>query len=325
MRILVLGSGAREHALCWRLSLEPGVEVICAPGNPGIARTTDVIAVDPVQPQAVMALADRLQADLTVVGPEAPLASGIADYFQQHGRLLFGPTRAAAQLETSKAFAKDFMARHGVPTGRYRVCQSADEALNVVRSAELGDATVVKADGLAAGKGVVVAPDRRSAENAIRAAMLDRTFGEAGTRVVLEECLQGPEVSFFVIADGTAFRALLTAQDHKRVFDYDLGPNTGGMVAFCPSPLVDASLQAQIERAVVMPVLEGMQAEGYPFRGFLYCGLMLAATGPQVIEFNVRFGDPEAQVVLPLVVEPLAPLLLAAAQGRLGELLPNSL
>jgi len=325
MRILVLGSGAREHALCWRLSLEPGVEVICAPGNPGIARTTDVISVDPVQPQAVMALADRLQADLTVVGPEAPLASGIADYFQQHGRLLFGPTRAAAQLETSKAFAKDFMARHGVPTGRYRVCQSADEALNVVRSGELGEATVVKADGLAAGKGVVVAPDRRSAENAIRAAMLDRAFGEAGTRVVLEECLHGPEVSFFVIADGTAFRALLTAQDHKRVFDNDLGPNTGGMGAFCPSPLVDASLQAQIERGVVMPVLEGMQAEGHPFRGFLYCGLMLTATGPRVIEFNVRFGDPEAQVVLPLVVEPLAPLLLAAAQGRLGELLPNSL
>jgi len=319
MRILVLGSGAREHALSWRLALDPGVRhVVCAPGNPGIGRTVELAPVDPTDPAEVLALAEAVRADLTVVGAEMPLAAGVADHFAGRGRALFGPPRAAARLETSKAFAKDFMARHGVPTARYRVCRSAGDALNVLRSGELGDSIVVKADGLAAGKGVVVAPDRETAEAAIRAAMLDRAFGEAGSQVVLEECLIGPEVSFFVVADGEAFRSLLTAQDHKRVFDGDRGPNTGGMGAFCPSPLIDAALQARIEREIVGPVLTGMATEGQPFRGFLYCGLMLTADGPKVIEFNVRFGDPEAQVVLPLIQEPLAPLLLAAAQGRLG-------
>jgi phosphoribosylamine--glycine ligase len=319
MRILVLGSGAREHALSWRLALDPGVRhVICAPGNPGIGRTVELAAVDASHPAEVFALAEAVRADLTVVGAEAPLAAGIADYFAEHGRPLFGPTRAAAQLETSKAFAKDFMARHGVPTARYRVCRSADEALQVVRDRELGESIVVKADGLAAGKGVVVAPDPDTAAAAIQAAMVDRAFGDAGAQIVLEECLVGPEVSFFVVADGQAFRSLLTAQDHKRIFDGDEGPNTGGMGAFCPSPLVDIALQQRIEKEIVTPVLAGMAGEGHPFRGFLYCGLMLTAEGPKVIEFNVRFGDPEAQVVLPLIEEPLAPLLLAAAEGRLN-------
>ena len=199
--------------------------------------------MDANNPADVFALAETARADLTVVGAEAPLAAGIADYFAERGRPLFGPTRAAAQLETSKAFAKDFMARHGVPTARYRVCRSADEALQVVRDRELGDAVVVKADGLAAGKGVVVAPDPDTAAAAIRAAMVDRAFGDAGAQIVLEECLVGPEVSFFVVADGEAFRSLLTAQDHKRIFDGDEGPNTGGMGAFCPSPLVGHRLQ----------------------------------------------------------------------------------
>ena len=320
MRILVLGSGAREHALSWRLALDPDVRhVSCAPGNPGIGRTVDIAPVDATNPSDVFALAESLRADLTVVGAEAPLAAGIADYFADRGRPLFGPTRAAAQLETSKAFAKDFMARHGVPTARYRVCRTADEALKVVQNRELGAAVVVKADGLAAGKGVVVAPDPSTAVSAIRTAMVDRAFGEAGAQIVLEECLTGPEVSFFVVADGVAFRSLLTAQDHKRIFDGDAGPNTGGMGAFCPSPLIDPALQRRIEKEIVTPVLSGMAAEGHPFRGFLYCGLMLTADGPKVIEFNVRFGDPEAQVVLPLIDEPLAPLLLAAAEGRLKD------
>jgi phosphoribosylamine---glycine ligase len=319
MRILVLGSGAREHALSWRLALDPEVRhVICAPGNPGIGRTVELAAVDANHPASVFDLAESMRADLTVVGAEAPLAAGIADYFAERGRPLFGPTRVAAQLETSKAFAKDFMARHGVPTARYRVCRSADEALQVVHGRELGDAIVVKADGLAAGKGVVVAPDADTASTAIRAAMVDRAFGEAGAQIVLEECLVGPEVSFFVVADGEAFRSLVTAQDHKRIFDGDVGPNTGGMGAFGPSPLVDDALQQRIEREVVIPVLTGMAREGHPFRGFLYCGLMLTADGPKVIEFNVRFGDPEAQVVLPLIEEPLAPVLMAAAEGRLA-------
>jgi phosphoribosylamine--glycine ligase len=302
MRILVLGSGAREHALAWKLSQEPTVtHVICAPGNPGIAKTVATIPIDILDTDAVIRLAERERIDLTVVGPETPLGNGLADRFEAEGRRVFGPTRGAAQLETSKAFAKDFMARHRVPTARYRVCTSADDALRAIRAGEFGDALVVKADGLAAGKGVVVAPDRATAEAAVTAAMVDRSFGEAGSRIVLEEMLTGPEVSFFVVANGDAYVPLLSAQDHKRIFDNDEGPNTGGMGAFSPSPLMNDALQLQIEQTIVQPVLKGMTAEGNPFRGFLYCGLMLTPDGPKVIEFNVRFGDPEAQVVLPLL------------------------
>ena len=302
MRILVLGSGAREHALAWKLSSESNVtRVICAPGNAGIARSIATEAIDVLDTDAVIRLVDRERIDLTVVGPEAPLGNGLADRFEAERRRVFGPTRGAAQLETSKAFAKDFMQRHGVPTARYRVCTSADAALSAIRSGEFGDALVVKADGLAAGKGVVVAPDRATAEAAVAAAMIDRSFGEAGSRVVLEELLTGPEVSFFVVANGIDYVPLLSAQDHKRIFDDDQGPNTGGMGAFSPSPLMNDALQQQIEKTIVQPVLNGMAAEGNPFRGFLYCGLMLTKDGPKVIEFNVRFGDPEAQVVLPLL------------------------
>jgi len=315
MRILVLGSGAREHALAWKLSHEPNVtHVICAPGNPGIARTIPTAPVDVLDTDAVIRLVDRERIDLTVVGPEAPLGNGLADRFEAEGRRVFGPTRGAAQLETSKAFAKDFMQRHAVPTARYRVCTSAADALSAIRSGEFGDALVVKADGLAAGKGVVVAPDRATAEAAVEAAMIDRSFGDAGSRVVLEELLTGPEVSFFVVANGEQYVPLLSAQDHKRIFDDDQGPNTGGMGAFSPSPLMNAALQSQIEKTIVQPVLKGMVAEGNPFRGFLYCGLMLTPDGPKVIEFNVRFGDPEAQVVLPLLGS-MSEMLDGAASG----------
>jgi phosphoribosylamine--glycine ligase len=264
-----------------------------------------------------VALAEREQIDFTIVGPELPLSLGLADRFNDAGRLLFGPTAAAARLESSKAFAKGFMARHRIPTARFRICESLDEALACVGRDELGLPVVLKADGLAAGKGVVVAEDRAAAERAIGDAMRERKFGAAGDRMVIEECLVGPEVSFFAICDGVRAVPIGTAQDHKRLLDDDRGPNTGGMGAFAPSPLVDASLEARIRREIVDPVIAGMNAEGHPFHGFLFVGLMLTSDGPKVIEFNARLGDPEAQVILPLIDEPLLPLLVAGASGAL--------
>ena len=318
MRVLVLGSGAREHALVARLSSERDCgEIVAAPGNPGIARLARTARIDLADPEAARSLAEREQIDFTVVGPELPLSLGIADRFIDDGRLLLGPTAIAARLESSKAFAKAFMARHDIPTARFRICESRDEAVAFVRRGEFGFPVVLKADGLAAGKGVVIADDLESAERAIAEAMLQRKFGAAGDRLVIEECLSGPEVSFFAICDGSNAVSVGTAQDHKRAFDEDRGPNTGGMGAFAPSPLMDAALEARVMREIVRPVVAGMAAEGHPFRGFLFAGLMLTADGPKVIEFNVRLGDPETQVLLPLVDEPLLPLLVAGASGSL--------
>jgi len=320
MRVLVIGSGAREHALVARLSSERDVDdLLCTPGNPGIARLARTARVDVGDLDALLALVDREQIDLTVVGPELPLSQGIADRFAAAGKPLFGPTASAARLESSKAFAKAFMARHRVPTARFRSCDSAHAALATLDSGEFGFPVVLKADGLAAGKGVVIANDRATAESAIRSMMSERRFGAAGDRVVVEECLTGPEVSFFVVCDGRRAVTLGTAQDHKRIFDDDQGPNTGGMGAFAPSPLVDAPMAARIMRDIVEPVVRGMGEEGDPFRGFLYVGLMLTPAGPHVIEFNVRLGDPEAQVILPLVEEPLLPILVAGASGQLAQ------
>ncbi len=328
MKILVIGGGAREHALAWKLSRETAVSnVVCSPGNPGIESVANVLPVDVASPEAILRLAQTEAIDLTVIGPEMPLSQGVVDHLQAAGRLVLGPTKAAAALESSKAFAKDFMARHGVPTARFVVCDTAEAALSVIRRGELGLPLVVKADGLAAGKGVVIAEDRMAAEQAVEAAMVGGRFGEAGRRVVLEEFLVGEEASYFVLADGERCLRLASAQDHKRIFDDDLGPNTGGMGAFAPSPLVTPSIEREVLDQIVEPVLRGMRQEGRPFRGFLYVGLMLTASGPRVVEFNVRFGDPEAQVVLPMVGEDLAPLLAAAAAGRLesraAHLLPR--
>lgn len=320
MKVLVIGGGGREHALAVRCASEVGaVSVLAAPGNPGIAGVARLLDVDPLQPDAVLAAVERERVDLTIVGPELPLSVGLADRFHAAGRAIVGPTRAAAQLETSKAFAKAFMQRHRVPTARFQTCPTYEDALDVARSDVLGWPLVIKADGLAAGKGVVIAHDRDSAENAIRDAMVAQRFGSAGACLVLEECLAGPEVSFFALCDGRTAVTLGTAQDHKRIFDDDRGANTGGMGAFAPSPLVSAVLHDRIVREVVRPVLAGMAADGHPFSGFLYVGLMLTAAGPQVIEFNVRLGDPEAQVILSLIDEPLLPLLQSAAEGRLGD------
>jgi phosphoribosylamine--glycine ligase len=319
MRILIVGGGGREHALAWHMAWHtPHTDIFCAPGNPGISSVSNVVPVDAADPEALLALADRESIDLTVIGPELPLDRGVVDRFRAAGRRIFGPPRAAAQLECSKVFAKGFMARHGIPTARYRVCESSDAARRAVSSGEFGYPVVLKADGLAAGKGVVVAQNASEAEAAICAAMDERQFGAAGARMVVEECLVGPEVSFFALCDGTRGMPIASAQDHKRIFDHDEGPNTGGMGAFAPSPRIDASMQAQIMREIVDPVLRGMRAEGTEYRGFLYAGLMLTCAGPKVIEYNVRFGDPEAQVVMPLIDGDLAALLAAAADGDLS-------
>jgi phosphoribosylamine--glycine ligase len=318
VKILVLGSGGREHALVWRLRRDPDVgEVVAAPGNPGMASLGRCLPVDLDDPNAALTLATSEGVDLTVVGPEGALDRGVADVFREAGRPIVGPDRRGAALESSKAFSKDFMARHGVPTARFRVESDPAPALAAVSGEEFGFPVVIKADGLAAGKGVVIAEDRAEAEAAIRASMVDRRFGDAGARVVIEECLSGPEVSFFVLSDGDRAIPLATAQDHKRIWDDDRGPNTGGMGAFAPSPLMPRAAVEAAMREVVEPVLAGMRADAAPYRGFLYVSLMLTPAGPKVIEFNVRFGDPEAQVVLPRLEGRFAHALLASATGTL--------
>jgi phosphoribosylamine--glycine ligase len=320
MRVLIIGGGAREHAIAWKLAQESAVsEVLSTPGNPGISAIATCIPGDLTNPVELAELAHREAVALTIVGPEVPLSLGVVDEFVRRGLLIVGPMQIAAQLESSKAFSKDFMARHRIPTARYRVCDSAADALQVIAQGAFGYPLVIKADGLAAGKGVVIAEDRTAAEAAIRAAMVDRRFGASGLRVVFEEFLVGEEASYFVLADGDRFVTLSTAQDHKRIFDDDRGPNTGGMGAFAPSPLVTPEVERRVLAEIVEPVLKGMKAEGNPYRGFLYVGLMLTKDGPKVIEFNVRFGDPEAQVVFPMLDEDLLPLLLAAARGELAS------
>jgi phosphoribosylamine--glycine ligase len=280
----------------------------------------NVASIEPLagdDPDSAAALATDVGADLTIVGPEMPLSRGVVDRFSSAGLAILGPTQAAAALETSKTFAKAFMARHGVPTAAYHVSESAEDAVAFLTSGEFGFPVVLKADGLAAGKGVVVAPDAATAHAAVTAIMRERRFGAAGDQVVIEEWLEGAELSYFVLSDGERVVPLGSAEDHKRVYDGDAGPNTGGMGAFAPSPRCDAALERRILDEIVAPVIAGMRAEGHPYRGFLYCGLMLTPAGPKVIEFNVRFGDPEAQVVLPLIEGNLAQMLAAAAAGDL--------
>jgi phosphoribosylamine--glycine ligase len=326
MKLLVVGGGAREHALAWRLARDRGVaEVLVAPGNVGVTHASQsrgasvrCVPLASAAPDAILSIAERERVDLTIVGPELPLERGIVDLFASHRRRIFGPTRAAAALETSKVFAKAFMLRHGVPTARSVVCESAASALDAARRGELGWPLVVKADGLAAGKGVTIARDLAAAEGAIRDAMIDRRFGDAGAKLLLEECMRGIEASFFAICDGRDAVVLPSAQDHKRVYDDDEGPNTGGMGAFAPSPLVTQAVADRVTREIIEPVLAGMREERTEYRGFLYAGLMLTDEGPKVVEFNVRFGDPEAQVVLPLIDGELSAVLGAAADGELS-------
>ncbi len=320
MKVLIVGNGGREHALAWKIRNSPLVkDLYCAPGNPGMAEVADCV---PIESTNIVELADFAQsigADLTVVGPELPMVLGIADEFQRRSLTIFAPTRAAAEIEGSKAFARDFMTRHAVPSPRYVIAASPEEALRALEAGTLGWPVVLKADGLAAGKGAVIAQDLAQGREAVRALMEEKRLGRAGARVVLEEFLPGEEVSFLVVSDGTRVVPLISAQDHKRVFDDDRGPNTGGMG--CVSPATNLSVEAhrQIMQEVILPTVSGLQAEGRRFQGVLYAGLMLTEHGPRVLEFNARFGDPETQVILPRLRSDLVPVLLGAARGQLPE------
>ncbi|HEY3501349.1 MAG TPA: phosphoribosylamine--glycine ligase [Actinocatenispora sp.] len=316
MRVLLIGGGGREHALALALADDPAVEsLVCAPGNPGMAEVAELRPVVATDPAAVAALATEVAADLVVVGPEAPLVAGVADAVRAAGVACFGPSAAAARLEGSKAFAKDVMAAAKVPTARAYACTTVDEAARALD--EFGAPYVVKDDGLAAGKGVVVTDDRQAALDHAAACLDDAASAEAG-RVVIEEYLAGPEVSLFVVTDGTVALPLLPAQDFKRIGDGDTGPNTGGMGAYAPLPWAPKTLVDDVLRDVVRPLLGELRARGATFSGLLYCGLALTVDGPKVIEFNARFGDPETQVVLPLLESPLGQLLYAAATGTLA-------
>lgn len=320
MRILVVGSGGREHALCWALAREAGVSrVLCAPGNAGTAHVAQNVAASGDDPADIRALIERERVDFTVVGPELPLTKGLVDVLTACGHPVLGPTRAAAELESSKAFAKGLMARHGVPTARYLVCSSPREAEAAIRAGTFGYPMVLKADGLAAGKGVVIAPDEPAALRAATDIMEARRYGHAGARLVIEECLVGREASFFAVTDGRHAVVLPSAEDHKRAYDGDQGPNTGGMGAFSPSPLVDDSMRDRVMEEIVLPTLRGMEAEGRRYVGFLYAGLMITAEGPKVVEFNARMGDPETQVVMPAIAGGLLSHLEAAARGELAS------
>ncbi|MGQ9897205.1 MAG: phosphoribosylamine--glycine ligase [Acidobacteriota bacterium] len=322
MKVLVLGGGGRESALVWKILQSARVEkVYCAPGNAGIARMAECLDLDLKKLDKLAAVAKDLGIHLTVCGPEQPLVMGVADAFTRLGLRFVGPSRAAACLEGSKVFAKEFMSRHHIPTATFAVCETVEEAEDIFDSNLLdGFPVVVKADGLAAGKGVFTVPDREQALEVIRGLLVERKLGEAGRRIVLEECLSGVEMSFLVFTDGKAMLPLVPARDYKRLGNGDTGPNTGGMGSYSSPDLSEPSLQRKILRHIVQPTLTGLQAEGTTFKGILYVGLMLTNQGPKVLEYNVRLGDPEAQVILPRLKTPFVDVLTAIADGTLESL-----
>jgi phosphoribosylamine--glycine ligase len=315
MKILLLGSGGREHALAWKIAASPLVTKIwCAPGNAGIAREAECVALDIADHAAVIDFCRRHDVELVVVGPETPLAAGIVDDLARAGIRAFGPSKQAARLEESKGFTKNLCTEFDIPTGAYGHFGNAADALAYVR--RHGVPIVVKADGLAAGKGVVVAMTLAEAEAAI-AMMFDGAFGAAGAEIVVEEYLEGREISFFALCDGATAIALASAQDHKRVFDHDQGPNTGGMGAYSPTPFVTPAIHDQIMAKIILPTVAGMKARGTPFKGVLYAGVMLTAQGPKLFEYNVRFGDPECQVLMLRMMSDIVPAMLAVCDGEL--------
>ncbi len=318
MKILVVGGGGREHALVWKIAQSPLAEKIwCAPGNPGIAALAECVDIPVEAVEKLRDFALREKVDLTVVGPEVPLTLGIVDLFEASGLAIFGPSRAAAQLEGSKSFSKDLMAKYGIPTAAYRTFTDRDEAAAYIR--EQGAPIVVKANGLAAGKGVIVALTVEQALAAIEEIMVEGVFGAAGNSVVIEEFMAGEEASFFAFTDGRNILPLASAQDHKRAYDDDQGPNTGGMGAYSPAPVVTEALYRQIVETIVRPTVEGMAKEGTPYRGILYVGLMIEEGRPRVVEYNARFGDPEAQPLLMRMKSDIVPVLAACARGELTQ------
>jgi phosphoribosylamine--glycine ligase len=319
MKVLVIGGGGREDAMVWALAKSPRVsEVVCAPGNGGIAQRARCVSVDQSSLSDLLRVVLAEQPDLTVIGPELPLSLGIVDELQKRGLRVFGPTQAAAMLETSKAFAKDFMQRHKIPTAGYAVCKSLDDVKRELK--HLPPAVVVKADGLAAGKGVILCASHEEAIHAAQSIFSGDLLGAAGAQLVLEELMEGPEISFFALCDGTTAIPLACAQDHKRIGEGDTGPNTGGMGAYSTDELMDAPTRAWVMEHVALPAVRGMRAEGTPFTGILFIGLMMTADGPRVLEFNTRFGDPETQTLMMRLESDIVDLFDAAIDGRVSEL-----
>jgi phosphoribosylamine---glycine ligase len=327
MRILVLGGGAREHAICWKLNQSKALggrvsKIYCAPGNAGIAQVAELVELIPTDAKAVVGFVLRERIDLVVIGPEAPLAMGVADALDKERIPVFGPRKNAAALEASKAFAKDFMHRHGIPTARYAVFTFDDQVECRAFLRHVNYPAVIKADGLAAGKGVMICETEAEATHALDEIFTHRVFGEAGQRIVVEEFMEGEEASVFAITDGIDYDVLAPAQDHKRILDGDRGKNTGGMGAYAPAPIVTEEIMEQVKREIIEPTIKGLAAESRIYRGVLYVGLMIANGRARVVEYNVRFGDPEAEVVLPLIDGDVSEIFLAAAEGRLKDQLP---
>jgi len=318
MKVLVVGGGGREHSLAWKIKKSPRVRrVYCAPGNAGIGEVADIVPISADDVASLVRFAKEEGIDLTVVGPEVPLTLGIADEFQARGLRLFGPNKSGARLEGSKTFTKDLLRRHGVPTAYFGAFTDADEAKRYLR--EVGVPIVVKADGLAAGKGVIVCASEKEAEEAIDEIMAGRIFGDAGDRIVIEEFLEGEEVSFIALTDGATVVPLASSQDHKRAFDGDRGPNTGGMGAYSPAPIVSPELHARLMGEVMDPVVAGLREAKIDYRGVLYAGIMVTENGPKVLEFNVRFGDPECQPLMLRLKTDLVDLMEACIDGRLAQ------
>jgi phosphoribosylamine---glycine ligase len=322
MNILIIGSGGREHVLAWKIKQSPLVDnLYCAPGNGGIASLAQCVDIAVDDMQGLVQFAKEKQIDLTVVGPEAPLVDGIADIFQEHQLKVFGPGKLSAQLEGSKVFAKKFMRKYNIPTASFEIFDTIQKALHFLEHVQFP--IVVKADGLAAGKGVIICKDIKEAREALEQMMEQEVFKEAGKRVIIEECLVGEEVSILAVSDGKNYCILDSSQDHKRIFDNDVGPNTGGMGAYSPAPIVDSGLLKEIKALIIAPSIRGMEQEGTPFKGILYAGLMVTVQGPMVLEFNVRFGDPEAQAVLPRMKNDIVEMMMASCEGRINKIRPS--